>query len=136
MKNEKIWACLCHLGYNMWGDPEEQDGIKGYYYGKTTEVAATTRLRFRRETWDKIVDKLHHAGCNMIVLDIGEGIRFDCAPELAADLVDRGIVLSGGSAQLRGLDKLLAQETGLPITELARRAINFAAENLTWADEE
>ena len=39
-----------------------------------------------------------------------------CEPELAADLVDRGLVLSGGSSQLRGLDKLLAQETGLPVT--------------------
>lgn len=29
-----------------------------------------------------------------------------------------------------------AQETGLPITELARRAISFAAENLTWEDME
>ena len=39
-----------------------------------------------------------------------------CEPELAADLVDRGLVLSGGSSQLRGLDKLLAQQTGLPVT--------------------
>ena len=39
-----------------------------------------------------------------------------CEPELAADLVDRGLVLSGGSAQLRGLDKLLAAQTGLPVT--------------------
>ena len=39
----------------------------------------------------------------------------NCEPELAADLVDRGIVLSGGSSQLRGLDKLLTQQTGLPV---------------------
>ena len=38
-----------------------------------------------------------------------------CAPELSADLVDRGLVLSGGSSQLRGLDKLLAEKTGLPV---------------------
>lgn len=38
-----------------------------------------------------------------------------CEPELAADLVDRGLVLSGGSSQLRGLDKLLAAQTGLPV---------------------
>jgi len=37
-------------------------------------------------------------------------------PELAADIVDRGIVLTGGGALLRGLDKLLREETGLPIT--------------------
>src|SRR5574344_2089203 len=40
----------------------------------------------------------------------------NCEPELAADLVDRGIVLTGGSSLLRGLDKLLAAQTGLPVT--------------------
>lgn len=37
-------------------------------------------------------------------------------PELAADIVDRGIVLTGGGALLKNLDKLLREETGLPIT--------------------
>jgi rod shape-determining protein MreB len=36
-------------------------------------------------------------------------------PELSADIVDRGIVLSGGGALLRNLDKRLNKETGLPI---------------------
>jgi rod shape-determining protein MreB len=36
-------------------------------------------------------------------------------PELAADIMDRGIVLCGGGALLRGLDKLLRQETGTPV---------------------
>lgn len=37
-------------------------------------------------------------------------------PELAADIVDKGIVLTGGGAQLKNLDLLLREETGLPIT--------------------
>jgi len=37
------------------------------------------------------------------------------APELAADLVDRGLILVGGGSLLRGLDKVIAQETGLPV---------------------
>lgn len=36
-------------------------------------------------------------------------------PELSADLIDRGIVLAGGGSLLRRLDKLLAEETGLPV---------------------
>lgn len=36
-------------------------------------------------------------------------------PELSADIVDKGIVLTGGSSQLRNLDILLREETGLPV---------------------
>ena len=36
-------------------------------------------------------------------------------PELASDIVDRGVVMTGGGALVRGLDTLLAEETGLPI---------------------
>jgi rod shape-determining protein MreB len=36
-------------------------------------------------------------------------------PELCADLIDRGIVMAGGSSLLRGLDKLISEETGLPV---------------------
>jgi len=49
---------------------------------------------------------------------IVEAIRITlerCPPELSSDLVDRGIVLAGGTSQLRGMDKLLAEQTGLPV---------------------
>ncbi len=36
-------------------------------------------------------------------------------PELAADILDRGIILTGGGALLRGLDRRLMEETGLPV---------------------
>ena len=35
-------------------------------------------------------------------------------PELAADIIDRGVILTGGGALLRGLDKLLSEVTGVP----------------------
>ncbi|MBP9866244.1 MAG: rod shape-determining protein, partial [Candidatus Omnitrophica bacterium] len=34
---------------------------------------------------------------------------------LSADLIDRGLILAGGGALLRGLDKLVSEETGLPV---------------------
>jgi rod shape-determining protein MreB len=36
-------------------------------------------------------------------------------PELSADLIEKGIVLAGGGALLRGIDKLISEETGLPV---------------------
>ena len=50
-----------------------------------------------------------------------------CPPELAADLVDRGLVLAGGGALLRGLDKLLREETGLPV-HIAEDPLSAVAE--------
>ena len=38
-----------------------------------------------------------------------------CPPELSADLVDRGLIIAGGGSLLRGLDKLIAEQTGLPV---------------------
>ena len=48
-----------------------------------------------------------------------EGVRIaleNTAPELAADIVDQGIVLTGGGALIAGLDEALSDETGLPVT--------------------
>jgi len=50
---------------------------------------------------------------------IVEGVRMaleNTAPELAADIVDQGIVLTGGGALIRGLDDHLREETGLPVS--------------------
>lgn len=41
-------------------------------------------------------------------------VLHDTPPELSADVMDKGIVLSGGSAMLRNLDELIAQATGVP----------------------
>ena len=39
----------------------------------------------------------------------------ECSPELAADLVDHGLVLAGGGALLRGMENYVAEHTGLPV---------------------
>jgi rod shape-determining protein MreB len=50
-----------------------------------------------------------------------------CPPELSADLVDRGMILAGGGALLKGVDKLIAEQTGLPV-HLADDPLSAVAE--------
>ncbi len=50
-----------------------------------------------------------------------------CPPELAADLVDRGIILAGGGALLRGFDRLIKEQTGLPV-HIAEDPLSAVAE--------
>jgi rod shape-determining protein MreB and related proteins len=49
-----------------------------------------------------------------------------CPPELSGDIMDRGIVLTGGGALLRGLDERLRHETGMPI-HIADNPLNSVA---------
>ena len=50
----------------------------------------------------------------MQIIGAVKGVLEDTPPELAADIIDKGIIMSGGSSLLRGLDKLLTEETGVP----------------------
>jgi rod shape-determining protein MreB and related proteins len=49
------------------------------------------------------------------IVDIVKTTLDKCPPELAGDIMDRGIALTGGGALLRGLDERLREETGIPI---------------------
>ncbi|MCX5924383.1 MAG: rod shape-determining protein [Candidatus Dependentiae bacterium] len=49
------------------------------------------------------------------IVDVVRVALENTPPELSSDLVDRGIVMAGGGSLLRGLDKLLAKETGIPV---------------------
>ena len=48
-------------------------------------------------------------------------------PELSADIIDRGIMLTGGGALLRGIDRLVMQQTGMPV-HVAKRPLDCVAE--------
>ncbi len=49
------------------------------------------------------------------IVDVVRVALENTPPELSSDLVDRGIVMSGGGSMLRGLDRLISKETGLPV---------------------
>ncbi len=50
----------------------------------------------------------------MQIIGAVKGVLEDTPPELAADIIDKGIVMSGGTSMLRNFDKLMTQETGVP----------------------
>jgi rod shape-determining protein MreB len=70
------------------------------------------------------------------IIGVVKGVLEETPPELASDIIDKGIVLSGGTAQLRNFDKLMTQEIGVP-THVAEepmfsvvRGIGVALENM------
>ncbi len=61
-----------------------------------------------------------------LLLDAIKNVLHDTPPELSADVMDKGIILTGGSAMLRNLDELITQATGVP-TYVADEPIFCAA---------
>ena len=63
-----------------------------------------------------------------------------CPPELSADLVDRGMVLAGGGALIRNLDRLISDATGLPVIvaedplSAVAKGAGVVLQNLDWLD--
>jgi len=50
----------------------------------------------------------------MLIIGGVKAVLEDTPPELAADIIDKGIVMSGGTSTLRNFDKLMTEETGVP----------------------
>jgi rod shape-determining protein MreB len=52
-----------------------------------------------------------------VLMEIIKGVKEvleQCPPELASDIIDKGIVMSGGSSLLSNFDKLMTEQTGVP----------------------
>ena len=94
------------IGSAMPGDLAESMEIRGrdLVSGLPKTIAVTSL-----EVADALADTV-----NSIVEAVKVTLE-KCPPELAADIMDRGIVLTGGGGLLRNLDKLLARETGMPV---------------------
>ena len=74
--NEVMWAYLLHLGYNMWGD-RKREGHPNWH--------ATDTLRCQLSVWRHLVNLLSEAGANTLVIDVGEGMKYESHPELAIE---------------------------------------------------
>ena len=61
-----------------------------------------------------------------IIVDAVRNTLERTPPELSADIMDRGIVMTGGSSMLRNLDRLISRETGMPVF-VSDEALNCVA---------
>jgi rod shape-determining protein MreB len=94
------------IGSALWEGGEEYYEVRGRDLvsglPKTINVSSSEVQNALKETVDHII----------------EGIKVcleKTPPELASDIIDRGIVMAGGGALLKGLDKLISQETNIPV---------------------
>ena len=95
----------------------------GVHYG---EVQADDH-HFLGKAVDTVIRLTHFAGAGGIA--ISGAVRYAlerCPPELSADLIDRGLVLAGGGALMKGFDKLIEEETGLAVN-IAENALTAVA---------
>lgn len=95
-----------NIGSAIWEVPEEFYEVKGRDLvsglPKIIQISSLEIQQALKETVEQIV----------------EGIKVcleKTPPELASDIMDRGIVLAGGGSLLRGLDKMIANETHMPV---------------------
>ena len=71
-----IWANLLHLSFNMWCDHDVPELEANYTCYKP-------RLRFDQKLWDELLRRMIQAGMNMVVIDLGDGVRYESHPEIA-----------------------------------------------------
>lgn len=95
-----------NIGSALWEGPEEHYEVRGRDLvsglPKTLQISSLEIQHALKETVEQIL----------------EGIKVcleKTPPELASDIMDRGIVMAGGGSLLRGLDKLISRETDMPV---------------------
>lgn len=95
-----------YIGSAIWEGPEEYYEVRGRDLisglPKTIKVSSMEVLAALKETVEQIVDGIK------VCLE-------KTPPELASDIMDRGIVMAGGGALLKGLDKLISINTNIPV---------------------
>lgn len=111
---EMIWGNLIQLSFNMWEDRVAPERPTRYY---------RPELRFDEPLWRDLLQQMAAAGMNMVVIDLGDGVRYKSHPEIA-------VKNAWSPAKLRQ-EIARARDLGLePIPKM-----NFSASHDTWLGE-
>ena len=121
MADKMMWAYLIHLGMNMWQDRDTV--FPPNHIPSIGDPRYSEKLRCDRKTWTDVIDHLPQAGIDTVVIDIGEGIRYESHPELAVE----------GSWSAAELKKELDRMRSLGLTPIPK--LNFSACHDAWLGE-
>ena len=90
-KDDIIWAILMHISYNMWVDytPEQYRHPYDEKKLKTCRDAMMWALQYHpfltcdKKVWDNILKRSSQAGLNTVIVDLGDGVKYQSHPEIA-----------------------------------------------------
>jgi hypothetical protein len=92
---DMIWAYLVHLSYNMWSDRDVPE--------RDVHFSSKPYLRFDDGLWNDILPKMADVGINTVVIDLGDGVRYQSHPEIAVENAWSVARLRRELARLRGM---------------------------------
>ncbi|NLN76889.1 MAG: Tat pathway signal protein [Armatimonadetes bacterium] len=110
-----IWGNLLHLSYNMWNDRETPE-----LENPNPDTFCNSKLRFDKALWDDLTLKMADSGVNMVVIDLGDGVKYKSHPELAVE----------GAWSIKELKDELARLRKLGIEPIPK--LNFSATHDLW----
>ena len=112
---DTIWAYLVHVSYNMWDDRSGPERTPPQPY-----TAAQPYLRCDTSTWNELLDRLARAGANMVLMDLGDAVRYQSHPEIAVR----------GAWSPKRLKRELAKARSMGIEPIPK--LNFATTHDVW----
>lgn len=96
----QVGAALNNIGENLSMEMQGRDNVSGL--PRTVTISTG-------EVVEAIAEPLSE------IVDVARAVLSNTPPELCSDISDRGIVLTGGGALLRGIDQYLTEKTGVPV---------------------
>ena len=130
-----IWGALLHLGSNMWDDfQDDPDGLaksaaeakdRPNPMGPSGKRISRycSYLRCDDAVWRRTADAARDAGCNLLFVDLGEGVAYPSHPELAV----------AGTWSVEKLRKELARLRAMGIEPIPK--LNFSSTHDAWLKE-
>ena len=134
---DMIWANLLHISYNMWTDhpyvvwdnlPADTYAAEDFEVKTCMDARRWARgyrpfLTFDNDTWDAILQSMVDAGLNMVIMDLGDAIKYESHPEIAVE----------NAWSVKRLKSELAKMRRMGLEPIPK--LNFATTHQAWLGE-